>query len=311
MDRLREILAQVGGDVVTTFAHNWPYLTAGIVLATVVQVYVGTERLTRLLSRRVWVAVLGAVLLGALTPFCSCGTTAVVLASIASAVPWAPIVAFMVSSPLTSPGEYVYSAGLFGWNFATTFLVAAAVIGLVGGGVAWACERRGWLAGQARMATPAPGRALSLTPVADSCCSTPPPSRTRLFWTTLGVNTRRIGLYFFAFAFLGYLVIRSIPTSALTDLLGDGSWFAVPLAATLGIPVYLSSDGSLPMVAALVTGGMSPGAALAFLVTGAGTSIGAISGMLVIARWRVVALVVGTLWISAIVLGYVAPLWLG
>jgi uncharacterized membrane protein YraQ (UPF0718 family) len=55
---------------------------------------------------------------------------------------------------------------------------------------------------------------------------------------------------------------------------------------------------------------MGAGPALAFLVTGAGTSIGAISGMLVIARARVVALVVGSLVVGAIVLGWSAPLWL-
>jgi hypothetical protein len=41
-------------------------------------------------------------------------------------------------------------------------------------------------------------------------------------------------------------------------------------------------------------------------VTGAGTSIGAISGGLVIARWRVIAIVVGTLWVGAVVAGLIA-----
>jgi len=48
---------------------------------------------------------------------------------------------------------------------------------------------------------------------------------------------------------------------------------------------------------------MSQGAALAFLISGAGTSIGAIAGALTIARWRVVALVVGILWAGAIACG--------
>jgi hypothetical protein len=44
---------------------------------------------------------------------------------------------------------------------------------------------------------------------------------------------------------------------------------------------------------------------MAFLITGAGTSIGAISGGLLIARWRVIATVVGTLWVGGIVLGLI------
>ena len=41
------------------------------------------------------------------------------------------------------------------------------------------------------------------------------------------------------------------------------------------------------------------------LVTGAGTSLGAVAGALTIARWRVLAIVVGTLWVGAIVSGYI------
>ncbi len=46
--------------------------------------------------------------------------------------------------------------------------------------------------------------------------------------------------------------------------------------------------------------------AMAFLITGAGTSIGTISGALLIARWRVLAIIIGTLWVGAIVLGLLA-----
>jgi len=83
---------------------------------------------------------------------------------------------------------------------------------------------------------------------------------------------------------------------------------SIVFAATLGLPFYFSSEASLPLVASFVHGGMSEGAAMAFLITGAGTSIGAISGALLIARWRVVAIIVGTLWVGAIALGSVASL---
>ena len=97
----------------------------------------------------------------------------------------------------------------------------------------------------------------------------------------------------------------------ITDWLGAGNpvW-SVPLAALLGIPVYLNTDASLPLVASLLHGGMAAGAGIAFLITGAGTSVGAISGMLVIARWRIVALVIGTLLVTAIATGWLAGLWL-
>lgn len=368
MDGVTDILGAVLSDVWTTVAHNWPYLLASVVVASALQVYVGTDRLADWLRRRTGLAVVAAVIVASVTPFCSCGTTAVVLGAMASAVPWAPVVAFMVSSPLTSPGEYVMSVGLFGPRFATTYFFAAVVIGLGAGGAAYLIERTGWLVGQARMTPPdAAGAACAVgtpdacgdacgatgtttaadvaplaadaTPLAaegrvtlavletTSCCAAPPaprtatptvptartaprPSRLPAFRTALLDNGRRLAIFFLGFAALGYLLIELIPTHVLTTYLGGDSPLAVPLAALLGIPVYLNGDASLPMVASLMDGGMGAGPALAFLITGAGTSVGAVSGMLVIARWRVVALVVASLWVGAVVVGWVAPLWL-
>ena len=356
MAPLLEVLSRVGKDVLVTIEHNWPFLLASVVVASAIQVFVGTNRLARWLSARRWLAVVGAVALGAMTPFCSCGTTAVVLGAMASAVPWAPVVAFMVSPPLTSPGEYVLSVGLFGASFATTFFVAAIIIGLAAGGLTSVIERRGLLAGQARMRVPAarsdpgetgqggPAASSSLPAMAPdpdrrvalavleqeivSCCAPAVPadqascalcdgraatvagSRAQEFGRALVANGRRLAGFFLAFAALGYLLIEVIPTQVLTSYLGADSWWSVPLAATLGIPIYLNSDASLPMVASLMNGGMGPGAALAFLMTGAGTSVAAISGMLIIARWKVVTIVVDSLWIGAVILGYLAPLWL-
>jgi uncharacterized membrane protein YraQ (UPF0718 family) len=335
-DYLTHLVATVATDVWTTFVHNWPYLLISVLVASAVQVFVSTDRLSSWLRRRTWVAILGAVALGALTPFCSCGTTAIVLGAMASSVPWAPIVAFMASSPLASPEEYVLSVGLFGPGFAATFFAASIVVGLLGGGAAWWLERRGLLDGQARMAPPAPAapasscgpecgssavdepaasgvRQLTIverpTQVAELVEA--PPTKLRQFGTALLTNTRKLAAYFFGFAALGYLLIRILPTGVLTDWLGAGNpiW-SVPLAAVLGIPVYLNTDASLPLVASLLHGGMAPGAGLAFLITGAGTSVGAISGMLVIARWRIVALVIGTLLVTAIAMGWLASLWL-
>ena len=90
----------------------------------------------------------------------------------------------------------------------------------------------------------------------------------------------------------------------------NGSVVAVPLAALLGIPAYINTEASLPLVATLMDGGMGAGPAMAFLVTGAGTSIGAISGLFVIARARVVTLVVASLFAGALALGWLAQVLL-
>lgn len=319
-----DYLLRVASDVLSTFVHNWPFLLLSVVAAAALTVYVGTDRLAAALSRHVALSVVAAVALATLTPFCSCGTTAAVLGMMAVSVPWAPVVAFLVASPLTSPSELLLSAGLFGWPFALVFFGGTIVLGLAAGALTHVVERTGWLRGQARMESrtgAAGGRMRRSLPVLPAGAGhgpgTPhvaemPPLTERLrvreFGREIVTIGRRMVIYFTAFTAVGYALIEAIPTEGLGTVLGEGSVLAVPLAALAGVPTYFSTEASLPMLGGLMAGGMAAGAAMAFLVTGAGTSIGAISGLLVIARRRVVGLVIGILFVGALGLGWVSML---
>ena len=245
----------------------------------------------------------------------------------ASTMPWAPIVAFMVASPLTSPQELVYSAGLFGWPFATAFFLASIVLGLAGGVIAGVIEKRGWLANQARFLEPAtttcstcqaeanpsaaPGRVFSLetpeinlggleaacgwsgagqlvpaaacgcvqsaapcgcaepgavvkqaqalikipvfTPVSSVIAEDFPAERKPALTPAailkeLYTEGRLLLLMFLGFAFVGYFLNGLIPSSWITALFGSGKIHSIPLAATLGLPLYINTETSLPLI---------------------------------------------------------------
>src|SRR5215216_1202520 len=142
------------GKVVETFFDNWYLLLISIAVSAALKLYVDQDAIARFLRRNTKNSVLMSTGVAVATPFCSCGTTAVMLGMMTSTIPWAPIVAFMVASPLTSPEELFYSAGLFGWPFAIAFFVSSILLGLLGGAIASFAESRGWLASQARMAAP-------------------------------------------------------------------------------------------------------------------------------------------------------------
>lgn len=76
----------------------------------------------------------------------------------------------------------------------------------------------------------------------------------------------------------------------------------------MGVSLYLNSEASLPLVRSMIDNGISQEAALAFLIMGAGTSIGAVAGALTIARWRVIGLVVTVLWLEALLFGFLSDL---
>jgi len=329
-----------------TLGNNWPYLLVGVLISVLMQRYLNVEKATAFLQRYRSAGVLAATAAAVGTPLCSCGTTAVVLGMMANAMPWAPIVAFMVSSPLTSPQELIYSAGLFGWPFALAFFAASIVLGLLGGVVAAVLEDRGWLANQTRLTLApavfrsvenvAPVAALACCAVAAAaCCSTaaapavsaapcacqgggsettrarqdePAAGVSNLLLEALRSGARLLAM-FVGFAFVGYFLNGLIPAAWVAALFGPGAVYSVPLAATLGLPLYINSEASLPLVKTLIEAGMSPGSALAFLIAGSGTSMGAVAGALTIARWRVIAVVVGTLWLGAILAGLAYNLW--
>ncbi len=387
-----------------TFTTNWPFLFFSLILAVLLKNLLKPEKITAFLERHQKAGVVGATTLAVTTPFCSCGTTAVILGMMANSMPWAPIVAFMVASPLTSPEELVYSAGLFGWRFAGAFFVSSILLGLAGGVLGGMLDRSGWLKGQARMRAtldnsrsaaaqvekPQPAapqstgyplsvlhpssrqpthrpagvlatgaaccaanlpviqplvllpqpvpvtssgsfspamaiesqtsetscscgsnkKALENPVVEKSCsCSSKPEEKPREeFAKNLVSDAFRTGrqllLLFFAFSLIGHFLNGLIPAAWITAIFGSGKVYGVPLAATLGLPLYVNTEASLPLVRTMLDAGMSQGAALAFLITGAGTSFGAVAGALTIARWRVIALVIGTLWAGAILMGF-------
>lgn len=326
---INSLLQYSVGKVIETFSRNWPLLLISILISAALKLYVNQAAIAGFLRRNTRNSVLISTGAAVATPFCSCGTTAIALGMMASTIPWAPIVAFMVASPLTSPEELFYSAGLFGWPFAIAFFVASILLGLLGGAIASFAERRGWLANQARMAAPqepslslgimgAPGpmdlpmapqpameiNSCGCTAMQNPAVAVPKSAVTvRMFMDEVFTVSKRLLPLFIGFTFVGYFLNGLIPAAWITSLFGAGHAYGIPLAATLGLPFYINTEASLPLVRAMLDSGMSQGAALSFLITGAGTSIGALGGALTIARWRVIAIVIGTLWAGSILLG--------
>ena len=320
----------------TSLSGLWPLLMLSILISVALKLYVDQDRVAAFLKKNQRNSVLMSTALAVATPFCSCGTTAVVLGMMASTIPWSPIVAFMVASPLTSPEELFYSAGLFGWPFAITFFAASIILGLIGGGIAAFAESRGWLANQARFASneslhtevqPGPvsatvpqpqalqfaaqgaGVSLSLPVVRIEPVAEKQTVTFKQFANETFTTTWKLFVMFLGFAFIGYFLNGLIPQKWIQNVFGSGNAYSVPFAALLGIPFYLNTEASMPLVKAFMDSGMSAGAALAFLITGAGTSIGALTGALTIARWRVIAIVLGTLVIGSIAFGMLYDLF--
>ena len=104
--------------------------------------------------------------------------------------------------------------------------------------------------------------------------------------------------------FLEALIILYVPEEWITTALGQKNPLAIATAAILGVPTYTSSLTALPMISGLLTQGMNPAAALAFLVAGPTTTLPAMAAVWPLVARRVFVLYVSFALVGAIIFGY-------
>lgn len=318
--------------VFNTLVHNAPSLILGILIAAIIKVYVDPEKFRQALLKTANVSIPGSVAFGAFTPFCACGTMAVVVSMLTTALPWGPIMAFLTSSPLMSPDGFVMIYGIISFHFAVALAAASVIIGLGSGYITHYIEKNThFLDNQSRFAEAKAAASCGCSEekntscgcgaAAVSCCSSDTASSSlrafierlklkKLFEVFYEIGVKKILLYFAVFAAVGYFINKFVPATIISRYLGSGNAFAVPFSALVGLPLYVSGSSALPIIKSLMESGASSGAMLAFLITGPGTSAGVITGIMTIMKKRAIALYVAYLLISAIILGYLYDLLL-
>jgi uncharacterized membrane protein YraQ (UPF0718 family) len=105
--------------------------------------------------------------------------------------------------------------------------------------------------------------------------------------------------------FLEALIVLYVPTEWIAGWVGQQNDWAIISAALIGVPVYTSNLAALPMVSGLLAQGMSPAAALAFLIAGPTTTLPAMAAVWGLTTRRIFALYVSFSLVGAIILGYV------
>ena len=104
--------------------------------------------------------------------------------------------------------------------------------------------------------------------------------------------------------FLEALIILYVPEEWITTALGHKNPLAIATAAILGVPTYTSNLTALPMISGLLTQGMNPAAALAFLIAGPTTTLPAIAAVWPLVAQRVFVSYVSFALFGAVLMGY-------
>ncbi len=127
------LLSETILTILNSLGHNWIVLLITIITAVMMKTYVNSEKLGKMLLKKSKVSIIASVLIGAFTPFCACGTSAVILGMLTTTLPWAPIMAFLTSSPIMSPDGFILMSGVISLRFAIGLTAASLAIGLISG----------------------------------------------------------------------------------------------------------------------------------------------------------------------------------
>ncbi|GGL32446.1 permease [Phycicoccus endophyticus] len=288
-----------------------PWFLVAIVLGVLVQHLDLDVLAKRALSRH---GVLGVVLsaaVGALSPFCSFTVIPLVARLLRAGVPLSVIMAFWVASPAMDPEIFALSAAALGTDVATARLLGAVALSVGAGFLVLVAERRGRL--RDVLVRSSEGAATGRPPLTPgtgcAASSAAPPDDARPWPVVLRTNARAIdggrfardvvrdltglGRWLLLAVLAQAVIVRHVPQEWVTSSLGTTAWWAVPLAALVGVPLYLNGVGAIPVAAGLLSHGMTAGAAVTFLLAGAVTTVPAMVAVRAVVRWRAFAVYLG------------------
>lgn len=251
------------------------------------------DRLRGALNYRPWLAILFASLIGAVTPVCGIASVPLVAALLRQGVPIAAAMAFWLSSPITDPGMLILTAGILGWPFAIGKLLAALLLGLVAGvvtqGLIYWKPQSHWV------------RQDALQQSVPSSFDSSAQSR----FVDEARATFALVIRWLAFALTLEAWVRShLGDAGYSTLTTVDSVWAVPLAVAIGGPLYIEGYAALPLLRGLIDMGLTPGAAMAFLISGA-----AISLYSAIAVWSLVRPAIFGLYLILSIVGALVAGW--
>lgn len=238
-----------------------PYLLLGFLIAGILHEFVPRRIYADRLSGRNFRSILWAALFGIPLPLCSCGVIPTAASIRREGASKGATVSFLIATPQTGIDSILATASLLGIPFAITRPLVALATALVGG---WAVNR--WCDDD----------------MTDKN-SRQEQQKRKSFWQKC-IGTLRYGFIDMLQDIGKWIVIGLVIAAIITIAVPEGffaQFNSYPILNMLiilifSIPMYLCATGSIPIAAALMLKGLSPGAALVLLMAGPATNMAAI-----------------------------------
>ena len=328
-------------------AEMAPYLLFGFAVAGLLSVFISTEWVQKHLGRGRFGPILKAAAMGIPMPLCSCGVIPV-SASLRKQGAGSPAaVSFLISTPQTGVDSITVTYSLLGPVFAIYRPLAALISGVIGGLIASLLREPKTSAPTSTESAPhanssqptccsgshASEQAQSASPeeLAEAvagegkmvCCGSASGDEHSVNCRRGGITARlgravRYGFLTLPADIAGALLVGLAVAAGISALVEPGAlanwvepgWSQILLLMAAGIPIYVCATASIPIAAALILMGASPGAAFAFLMTGSATNAATVSTVWKTMGRSVAIVYVGTMMATAFAGGLLLDVFL-
>lgn len=231
-----------------------PYLLLGFLLAGVMHAFVPHSIYRKYLGGNSFRSVLNATLLGIPIPLCSCGVIPTAMSLRKEGASKGAAVSFLIATPQTGIDSIIATYSLMGLPFALTRPIAALVTSLFGGQMVNILDKE--------------TDGAAIRPGKDETEMTTFRQKVKEVFRYAYVEMMQdIGRWLVIGLMIAGLITVFVPDSFFA-LFADNSLVSMLIVLVFAIPMYLCATGSIPIAAALMMKGLSPGTALVLLMAG-------------------------------------------
>jgi uncharacterized membrane protein YraQ (UPF0718 family) len=243
-----------------------------------------------------WLARTLAILLGAVTPFCSCSSVPLFIGFVEAGIPLGVTFSFLIASPMINEVAVVILVGVLGWKLTAFYVAAGLFVAYVGGVIMEQFKPEKWVEDYVWK--------IQMGEMAQIEEDTSLLGRHRYAWGEVKEIVKRIWKWVFIGIAVGAAFHGFVPEAWVVENLGGDNWLATPLAVLMGVPLYSNATGVIPIAEAMMGKGVAIGTTLAFMMSIAALSLPEMLILRKVIQWPALAIYASVLAVSFTLVGW-------
>lgn len=279
-------------------------------IVALIQQYVSNEKIQNILSGKKGMGYIIAALFGALTPFCSCSTIPMLRGLLKANVGFGQMLTFLFVSPLLNPIIVGLFLVTFGLKVTAIYVPITLVVSITSSIILKKLNFDKYIIDDNSQICCSRGNSANKTQNSCSCgCSKT--SKVDIFKDNVKIAFKsaikqfKDVLPFLAVGVaIGAMIYGFLPSEIITKYAGGNNIFAVPIAAVIGIPLYIRMEAVIPLAGMLAAKGMGLGAIMALMIGSSGASITEVILLKSMFKWKLIIAFLTVIFTMAILTGY-------